>query len=559
MGKNAADYISHLGQLEAEASSWRAHWLELSSYLSPRSARFLQSERNRGTKKNQNIINSSPLMDIRTLKSGMQSGITPQSRPWFRLTTPNPDMAAKKEVRLWLDVVEERIRYAMSKSNFYNAAHVLYGNLGVYGTSPMYIEDDSETMIRCYVFPIGQYYLANSRRLEVDTCYRKYSMTVGQMVAQFGIENCSPGVQDLYKNKSVEAWKEILHVVEPNPDAIPGKLGYKHMPWKSCWMEFLQADANAKYLREGGFHEFPIMAPRWDVDGEDVYGSSPGMDALGDVKALQLYERRGAQAVEKIINPPWTGPMALQNQAANMNPGGITYVPDNASGQVFKPAFEVPPAVVQVVGGEKRELEARVSAVFFADLWLAMSQLEKGQVTAREVAERHDEKMVQLGPVTERLGAEFLRPAINRVFSILNRQGIIPRPPPVLQGQDLRVDFLGPLAQAQKALGTGAIEKVMSFVGNLYAVAPQAIDKVNIDAVIDEYGDDLGIPARLLRTDDEVAEIRAKRQAAQAQAQASEQAANAAKSAQVLSQADMGGDSMLTRLVGNSLPAGAVQ
>lgn len=557
--KTHADYIRHQGQLETEASSWRAHWLEISSYMSPRTSRFLYTDRNKGVKKNQNVINSSPLMDIRTLKSGMQSGITPQSRPWFRLTTPDPRLAAIKQVRLWLDLVEERIRYAFSKSNFYNSTHTLYGDLATYGTAPMYIEDDADTMIRCYVFPIGQYFLANSRRLEVDTCYRRYSMTVAQLVEQFGLKKCSAGVQDLYEAKNYEAWRDVLHVIEPNRDVKPGRLGYEGMAWKSCWMEIQQEGGTVGFLREGGFHEFPVCAPRWDVAGEDVYGFCPGMDALGDVKALQLYERRSAQAAEKIINPPMVGPMSLMNQRANMMPGDVTYVPENVSGQVFKPAVEVPPTVMQVAAEEKRQLEARISAVFFADLWLAMTQLEKGQLTATEVSERHDEKMVQLGPVTERLGSEFLRPAINRTFSILLRQGRIPPPPRVLQGVDLRVDFLGPLAQAQKALGTGNVEKLMSFVGNLVAVVPQAMDKVNVDAVVDEYADDLAIPAKLLRTDDEVAQIRAHRQQQQEAAQQQQAALNAAKGAQVLSQADMGGDNALTRLVGDSLPPGSVQ
>lgn len=545
-------YLRRRDALKREQSTWVPHWQELSDYIQPRRARFLTSDRNVGTKANQNIINSTPMRALRVLASGMMAGITSPARPWFRLTTPDSSLAEVATVREWLHSVEQTIFRALAKSNFYHALHAAYEGLGTFGTTAVLVEEDFEDGIRAYALPIGSYYLANSARLRVDTIYRDFSMTVGQMAEQFGVENCSDLVKQSHREGHFEKWIDVLHIIEPNKSYKPGKLGPAGMGWTSCWVE-PNASPDSKPLRESGYEEFPVLAPRWMVTGEDVYGTSPGMEALGDARALQELERQKGRAVDKIIDPPMSAPGGMRGQRASLLPAAMNYIDNPGAGQTFQPSVIVPPVTVQIVDSVIRQHETRIQQQFFADVWLSMTASDSGPMTAREVAERHEEKMLQLGPVTERLQDELLDPAIDRVFGILLRRGEIPPPPEELQGLELKVEYISIMAQAQRLLGISAIERLASFVGNIAAV-PQlssVVDKLNVDQMVDEYGIALGTAPSLVRSDEEVDAIRQARAQQQQQAAQMEQAAALTQGAKTLSETDMNGDNALKRLVDN--------
>lgn len=555
-------YLKRLEALRSERNSWRAHWKDLSDYILPRGSRFLSSERNKGEKKSASlIVNGTATHGQRVLAAGMMAGITSPARTWFRLTTRDPALSEFGPVKEWLHMVEGRIFEALAKSNVYNALHQVYGGLGVFGTQALLIEDDPVKVLRAYHFPLGQFFLANSDRLQVDTCYRELSMTVGQLVGKFGYEKCSVMVQGAYDRGNVDLWVDVLHAIAPNHEQVMGRLGYEGMAWKSCWLEVgaagrpsSQASADEGILREGGYEEFPVLCPRWEVTGEDVYGSSPGMESLGDVRALQLLEKRKMEGFDKIVRPPMVGPKALEGQRATLLPGDVTYVDALGPGQTFRPAMEVNPAAMTEFREAIREHEQRISTVFYADLWLMMATTNNPDMTAREVAERHEEKMLQLGPVMERLQNELLDPLIDRVFNILLRNGDLPPAPEEMSGMEIKVDYLSIMAQAQKMLGIGAIERLFAFGGNMAAVKPEALDKLDFDQALDEYGAMVGVPPALIRTDEAVAQLREARAQQQQAMQAQEQAANAVQGAKTLSETDVQGDNGLTRLLGNLGP-----
>jgi hypothetical protein len=544
-------YLRRYQALKGERTSWLEHWRELCDYIQPRKGRFLSSDQhNAGGKKNTHIINSVATWAARTLASGMMAGITSPARPWFRLTTPDPDLAEFGAVKDWLFLCEERLRLTFQRSNIYNALHQVYADLGTPGTSVLIVEDDPEDVIRGYVLPIGSYALANSARMRVDTIYRELSMTAAQLVEQFGLERCSDAVKNAYRDGQVDQRFDVLHIIEPDRNARTGGAGPGAFPIRSCWVEAKAGDTQ-RPLRESGFEEFPAMCPRWSVTGEDVYGSSPAMEAIGDIRALQVLERKKGQMVAKIVDPPMRAPRALMNQHASLLPGDVTFVDALGPGQTYAPAMEIPPAAIAVVGAEIREHEARIKTAFFADLWLSLTQGDAGQMTAREVVERHEEKMLQLGPVMERLTDELLDPLIDRAFGILLRNGDLPPPPEELLGMELRVEYLSILAQAQKLVGTSAVERLASFVGNLAGVRPEVLDKVDFDEMVDAYGGMLGVPPQLIRPDEDVAELRQARAQAQAQAEQAQAMAASVQGAKVLSETDTGGDNALTRMLAN--------
>lgn len=544
-------YLRRLGAMKNEASSWRDHWRDLSNYILPRRGRFLNTDRNDGSKRNDKIINNTPTRAARILSSGMMAGITSPARPWFKLTTPDPGLTDYGPVRSWLHQVEETLRLILARSNAYNALHNAYADMATFGTTAMFVDDDVQDVIRAYVLPTGQYYLGNSARLQVDSTFRELSMTARQLVEAFGLAKVSRQVREAVERGNGDMWVEVLHVIEPNSAVEYGKLGARGMAWKGCWLETSKAlDAGAPLLKEGGYHENPVMGVRWNVTGEDIYGHGPGMDALGDAKALQKLELKKAQAAAKIIDPPMRGPSSLKNQRTSLLPGDFTAVDATSGGQTFEPAMLVPPAAIQVIGEEIQRHESRVNSAFYADLWLMMADSDRREVTAREVAERHEEKMLQLGPVLERLEDELLDPFIDRVFGVCFRAGLLPPPPQELQGSDLRVEYTSIMSQAQKLLGTASVERLAGFAGNIAAVRPDILDNLDADEMVREYADMLGTNPKLIRPQEKVDAIRQEK-AKQALAQQQGQAALvASQGAKTLSETDMQGDTALTRLVG---------
>jgi hypothetical protein len=554
------EYLERLELLRAERSTWLSHWQEISDYIFPRRFRYLTSDRNKGYKRNDRIINNTPTRAVRTLGAGKQTGMTSPARPWFEFDTDG----MSDEEASWTEGVEKAVYSCLARSNIYGKLHEMWEGQAAFATWAFLIAEDEKTDARAYSWPIGQYMLACSARQEIDTAFREFGMTVAQMVSEFGIGSCSPLVQQLFKDRKLDTWIDVCHVIEPNVSRESGKLDAKNMPFRSCYFEKGATQDNkngvdAAYqgmLRVSGYEEFPVMVARWYVTGEDVYGSgSPGMDVLGDCKALQLAERRKATAVDLTVKPPMKGPTNLRTQKISLLPGDVTYVDEEGTKGAFKPAIEPPqqavPNSIQVI----REHEFRINETFFVDLFNSMQAMDdapnggKQPVTAREINERHEEKMILLGPVVENDQTDVLGPLITRLVGILARRGKLPPPPPTMRGRTVGVRYTSVMAQAQKLLGTAAIERFTSFIGSLSAVRPDILDLPNFDKIVTDYAEMLGVSVDEMNTAEVVQQIRAQRQQQQQQQQQMAALQQGADAAKVASQADLNGDNVLSRLL----------
>jgi hypothetical protein len=533
------------GALKMERDSFVAHWRDVSDFIMPRRSRFTVTERNRGDRRNRKIIDSTATLAIRNLQAGMMSGLTSPARPWFNLTTPDPDLTEFGPVKNWLSEVTRRMRTVFLKSNVYNALPLLYCDEGLFGTAAMAVLEDDEDVIRAYTYPVGSYCIAQNHRHSVDTFMREWAMTVRQLVDRFGIDSVSSTTKNLYNRGEYEVWVNVAHIVFPNPDFDSNALEAKYKRFSSVYWE--TGSNEGEVLDNSGFDEFPVMAPRWNLTGEDVYGFSPGMDALGDVQQLQAMQRRMIQAVDKMVMPPMVAPTSMQNKKASLLPGDITYV-DGPQGQAgFRPVHEVrmPLQELQVL---IQETQMRIKKCFYEDLFLMLANSDRRQITAREIDERHEEKLLMLGPVLERQNEDLLDPLIDRTFAIMARRGLLPSPPKELEGIDLKVEYISIMAQAQKMVATSSIERFLGFVGNVTASYPQAIDKVDLDQTIDEYADMTGVPPKIVRTDEDVAEIRKARAMAAEEQQRMAQFQQVAQGAKLLSETDTNTPNLLTQL-----------
>ena len=502
--------------LKAERSSWMPHWQEISEVLLPRAGRFLVTENNKGDKRHRAILDNSGTRALRTLAGGMMAGMTSPARPWFRLTTKNPQLDESYEVKKWLGKVTSLMQMVFNQSNVYRALQMAYEELGAFGTTAVIVLDDYDSVIHCMPLTIGEFALATDSRGNVNTIYREFRMTVAAVVEEFGYENVSRSVKRFYDKGNLDEWVTIINGIEPRLRRDHSKSDNKNMPFRSVYFE-----ANGekdKVLRETGFRQFPALAARWNVTGGDIYGTGPGMEALGDLRQLQQEQLYKSKGIAQQADPAVVAPADFRNQEENLVPGGILYADNVQQMQAVRAAYEVPLNLNYLLQ-DIQDVRQRINEAFYKDIFMMIAGTNpSARMTATEIAERHEEKMLMLGPVLERLNAEMNDRLIALTFDRMVQVGMLPPIPDELQGIELNVEFVSILAQAQRAVATNSIDRFTQNLGVLVAIKPDLADKFNADYWADSYADLLGIDPQLIVPGKEVALIREQRAQAQAQA-----------------------------------------
>jgi hypothetical protein len=515
--------------LKEERASWMSHWKDISEVLLPRAGRFLPTENNRGGRAAfRKILDSTGTRALRTLSGGMMSGMTSPARPWFRLTTFNPELDESYEVKVWMSQVTSLMQMVFYKSNTYRALQMAYEELGAFGTSATLIYDDFDRVIHCHPLTIGEFAIATDSRGRVNTVYREFRMTVAMLIQEFGLANVSRAVKDMYDRGQLDEWVEVINAIEPRTERDPRKTDAKNMPYLSVYFE--KSGDKGKVLRETGFTEFPAMCARWSVTGGDIYGTSPGMEALGDLCQLQQMQFRKSQAIDYKVHPPVLIPSEMKNMGTQFLPGGVIPYSNAQQAQQIRSAYMVDLDLNSLLV-DIQDVRQRINEAFYRDIFMLMVNSTDKTMTATEVTERHEEKMLLMGPVLERLNAEMLDPLINIVFNKLVQADLLPPLPEDLQGQQLNVEFISILAQAQKAISTNSVDRMFSVLGNLAGMKPDIVDNVDLDFWPQWYADALGVDPRFIVSGKKVAVIREQRAQADQQAAAMEQLQGATQAA----------------------------
>lgn len=530
--------------LKKEREPWMGGWKSCSSYLMPRTGRFLADQNNRGAPDINLIYDNTGTHAVRVLAAGMLSGMTSPARPWFRLSVADDDLANYHSVRLWLAEVTRRMQRMFHLSNVYNTLHSLYEELGVYGTASATLLDDYQKGIHLYPHTAGEYMLATNFKGQVDTQYRNFKKSVISIVKEFGLDNVSQFVRTAYDRGNYDVEVEVIHAVEPRNNRDPKKLTADNFAWRSTYFE--AGSTKDKILRDSGFKRFRTLAPRWNITAQDTYGTSPGMEVLGDVKQLQHTQLRKTQLNDYRTLPPLQGHNKLQY--ADRNPGGITYT--DGENHKFEPLFNATGDLGAMLT-DIQDIRVRIREGMFTDMFLMLSQNVGGRMTATEVAERHEEKLLMLGPVLERLHNELLAPLIEMAFERMVTAGWVPEPPEELQGVDLDIDFVSMLAQAQRAVGLNSSDRFVSSLITVANVKPGVLDKFDEDEWADVYADSLGVDPALIVPAEKVAIIRQERAAQQQQAAQAEQMQQMADSAAKLGSVNTAQPNGLTDVMQN--------
>ena len=537
-------FLTRKGSLWTERDSWFVHWREISDHFAPRTGRFFTQDRNKGSKRHSKIIDSTGTRAVRVCAAGLMAGMTSPARPWFRLETADKELMQSADVKQWVNFCTELMRTIFARSNTYRSLHSMYEELIAYGTSASIVLDDFDDVLRHYTLTAGEYAVSTDHRGVVNTLYREFDMTVAQIVTEFVYDDTtkrfhwdrvSPSVKNLWDNHGKDTWRPVLHAIEPRIQRDSSSPLAKDLPFASNYIEI--GYDKGEFMRESGHSSFPVLCPRWHVSGGDIYGNSPAMESLGDVKQLQHQQSRKALGIDYQVKPPLAIPTSLQNQPLSTLPGGTAYVDTGASGNSIKSMFDVRLDMGALLT-DIQDVRQRINSTMYVDLFLMLAQDDRSGVTAREISERHEEKLLMLGPVLERLHNELLKPFIDMTFEKMIQHELVPPPPEELQGVELNVEFVSMLAQAQRAVGVSSVDRLIGTVGQMAQFKPDVLDKLNTDEVVDQYAEMLGVDPNLIVADDDVLIVRQQRAEQQAAQQQAAQVEQAAQTAATMGQVD---------------------
>jgi len=506
------DYIrKRLDKLEADRGTWESHWQEILDYVMPRKAEitFLRS---RGEKRTEVLFDSTAITANNLLAASLQGTLTSPSLPWFSLKLRDDDANKIRDVQIWLEDTARRMYAVFNESNFNTEVHEMYLDLCSVGTSAIFVEEANEGFLKgglhFNTLHIAEYFIQENSTGRVDTLYRKYKMTARQAVQEFGEDNVGTKIKEAVKAKP-DTQFNFIHAVEPTPDyeRSVGMKAKTKLPFHSCHVCF----EDKMVVRTGGYNEFPYLVPRWSKATGEIFGRSPSYNALPDIKTLNKAVEIGLKAWAKAIDPPLLVTDDGVIGRVRMTPAGITVV---RSDTAIKP-LQIG-SNWQTTDLKENQLRTAIRQAYYSD----QLQLQEGpQMTATEVQVRYELMQRLLGPTLGRFQTEFLNPLIERVFGIMLRSDALTPRPSEMEGMNMDIEYVGPLARSQRMEEAIAVERLYQLAMQVVQVDPTVMDVIDHEQAIRMRATLLGVPKTVLRGEDEVAEIREQRAAAQQQAQ----------------------------------------
>lgn len=543
--------LARLTALDQRRSVHLQDWQKITQVIRPSRGSYLDGADAEVNKRPTSMINSTPAVASRTLQAGMISGASSPAYEWFKFEIDDVEMMKWGPARIAIEAREKIMYKWLARSNYYQILQTAYGDAADFGTGVGIIDLHTKDNFAAKVFSPGEYWIDVDENGDINTLIRRISKTCLQLISKYGLEKVSQKVKDAYSNGKYGDPFIVIEAIEPNLGLLDELDSWKGKPFvKFVFEEAEKTEGEQYYLDIAGYDEWPGFNLRWDIASGNIWGTGCGLLALGDAAALQTYEFRDAQAVEKAVKPPLGAPITLKNKAINQAPGGVTYYDPFTSNQgKVEPLYTIQPGVLQALDAKIQRLEFRVNEVYYKDLFLMLASTDRREITAREVEEKHQEKLLALGPVLQRTHRDALSNSIIRIYKILDKAGLFPPPPPELAKSKITIRYTSALAFAQRAAGATSLERFFGFTGNLAAAFPNVRNKINVFKGMDYYADSIGVPAEVMVTDDE-ANKSAQNEQQQAQApQAAQTGKDLAATAQLLSQTDTARPSALSFLM----------
>ena len=512
----ARELKSNLSRLMEKRSTWESHWQECADYMQPRKAEITK-ERARGDKRNIQIFDATAIHALELLAASLQGMLTSSANRWFAMRYKENVLNESDEAKEWLEDATDKMYLAFGRSNFQQEIFETYHDLITFGTSCLMIEEDENDIIRFSSRHIKEFYVEENKKGIVETVYRRFKMPVASAIDKFGLENFSRDTANLFKKEPFEEL-ELVHVVRPRSIYDENKLDKKNMPYQSVYFEY----GSGHIINIGGFKEMPYVVPRYLKSSTEIYGRSPAMNALPDVKVLNKMVETALKAAAKQVDPPLLVPDDSMLSPIRMSAGSLNYYRSGSRDRIEPLNIGQQTSVTLNQENQRREAIAKT---FHIDQLLVTANRT---MTATEVLQRNEEKMRILGPVLGRLQSELLQPLILRVFNIMLRNKLFLQAPEVLANQEIDIEYVSPMALAQKGQELQSLMRGLELFGQIGQIAPVQ-DYIDEEGLIKQIIRITGLPARMIKSDKEVQMIREQRAAQQQQQMQMMQAMQEAK------------------------------
>jgi hypothetical protein len=498
-----------LSALKGDRSTWENYWEDLAKYNLPRKDNVYGS-RIDGDQMNTFLYDSTSVHANELLASALHGMLTNPMTTFFAVSSGDLTIDRVEKVAKWLDDVTEITHSYLDSSNFQTEIHEVYLDLGGFGTGAMLIEDDDDDVFRFEAMPIYHIYIAESKRGLVDTVFKTMERTIRELADEFGQEWMTEDLVAILMDKPDTKY-EYCHAVFPRGEAWidpkTKRMSKKH-PKRLPVASFHFLSGKQVMIKEGGFHEFPYVVPRWSKNSGEKYGRGPAMKALPDTKSLNSMMDTALRAGKISLAPPLQVVDQGVMRKVKMKPGAVNFV---------RPGAEIKPIITgsdfRHAADEMIEMRTRIKQAFFID----QLQMESGgpAMTATEVMQRTEEKLRLMGPVLGRQQFELLRPTIERVVSILARKGLLPEPPAeIAELGTMKIKYSSMIAKAQKASELDNFNRFYSLVAALAEFNPEVMDILDADDIVREAAHLLSIRQKSVKDKEVVAKVREDRQTA---------------------------------------------
>lgn len=500
--------IDRLGKLKQIRSPWENTWQDCTDFVNPRRGDF-NAQRSQGDRTRfDKVYDSTAPLANEQLAAGLHGYLTAPSETWFTLILEKMKEEEDEQTLMWLQgVVDMMFRevFHSPNSNFGSMIHELYLDLGSYGTGVLYVEDKPGRPINFRTYHLAECYIAENAEGAVDTLYRQYKHSGRQLVQMYKDKLPEKFIENVYKDPHKEY--TCIHAVEPRDTFNPDSKLAKNMPWMSAYI----LEEEKLVLNVGGFNEFPYMVPRWTKTAGEVYGRSPAMTAMPDIKMINEMSKTVIKAAQKATDPPLLVPDDGFMLPLRTIPGGLNYYRSGTQDKVMPLIEGVRPDIGLEFIDSRR---THVLKTFHVD-WMQMR--EGPSMTATEVLQRQEERMRLMGPMVGRLQFELLGPMIDRVFNIMARRKMLPPPPPAIEGRNMRIDYVSPVARAQKTQQLFSFTRLLEALVPLGNIKPEVFDNIDADGTVRWAAKLLDAPLETLLSVEKLQAMRQQRSEQQAE------------------------------------------
>lgn len=501
MIKANKDVIKIAKKLSGERGNFEQLWQDIGDYMLPRK-NDINSFKSPGTNRNINILDNTAMTSLELLAGALHGMMTSPTNPFFELTTGDDQIDQRDDVRRWMQDSVDRMHLALNNSNFQTEVHEYYLDLCGFNTAAMTIlEDETQDFVFKTHF-LKEIFVRENNKGIVDEVYRCYQWEARKIVEEYGEKNCPPCVIDAWKGQNSDEKFDIIHAVYPQDPLGEKKKGFR-FPIVSHHV--LVKDEYT--LKLHGFNEPAWVVARWSKASGEDYGRGPGINALPEVKMINLMEECVIKGAQLMLGPPLQAPDDGYIGSLKIRPYGVSYY-RSGSNRTDRVETLFDPQRVDFAEAIMESRRDRIKKAFYVD---QLQTREADRQTTVEVIQRREEQMRFLGPLAGRLSVEFLGPLIDRVFAIMSRKNRFLVPPEILQGTKTSVRYSSAISKIQRVTEAQNTYQFLAGLAPLVAIDQAVIDNVDADATFRGLAPQFSFPQKYIKDKSDVEKERAAR------------------------------------------------